>query len=116
MKPSLFGRLALSALAGRYTRELSDQGRTFLRVLDGNLLLAIYYSGQVVELLEREPPRQTVNDRNIRALVEGCRARGHRVQVGGELFSDAMGPPGTPEGTYVGMVRHNVETITEALK
>lgn len=57
----------------------------------------------------------TVNDRNIRALVEGCRARGHQVSIGGELFSDAMGASGTLEGTYVGMVRHNVETITEAL-
>ncbi len=58
----------------------------------------------------------SVNDRNIRALVEGCWARGHQVVIGGELYSDAMGSPGTPEGTYVGMVRHNVNTIAEALK
>jgi manganese/zinc/iron transport system substrate-binding protein len=38
------------------------------------------------------------------------------VVVGGELFSDAMGRPGTPEGTYVGMVRHNVDLIVKALK
>jgi manganese/zinc/iron transport system substrate-binding protein len=38
------------------------------------------------------------------------------VVVGGELFSDAMGPPGTPECTYVGMVEHNLNTIVEALK
>lgn len=58
----------------------------------------------------------SVNRRNIDALVEGCAARGHRVAVGGELFSDAMGQAGAPEGTYLGMVRHNVETITKALK
>jgi manganese/zinc/iron transport system substrate-binding protein len=58
----------------------------------------------------------SVSDRNIRALVEGCQARGHEVDVGGELFSDAMGEPGTPEGTYEGMVRHNVETIVNALE
>lgn len=58
----------------------------------------------------------SVNERNIRALVEGCRARGHAVRVGGELYSDAMGPPGTPTGTYAGMVRHNVNTIVAALK
>jgi manganese/zinc/iron transport system substrate-binding protein len=58
----------------------------------------------------------SVSERNIRALVEGCEARGHHVRVGGELFSDAMGRPGTPEGTYVGMVRHNVETIAKALE
>lgn len=58
----------------------------------------------------------SVPDKNVRALIEGCRARGHGITVGGELFSDAMGKPGTPEGTYVGMVRHNVETIVKALK
>ncbi len=58
----------------------------------------------------------SVSERNIRALVEGCEARGHHVTVGGELFSDAMGRPGTPEGTYAGMVRHNVETIARSLE
>jgi manganese/zinc/iron transport system substrate-binding protein len=57
----------------------------------------------------------SLSDRNVRALVEGAAARGHAVKVGGELFSDAMGRPGTPEGTYEGMVRHNVETIVRAL-
>ena len=52
----------------------------------------------------------------IEALVEGAAARGHTVAVGGELFSDAMGPEDTPEGTYVGMIRHNVRTIVEALR
>jgi len=54
--------------------------------------------------------------RSIEAVQEGCHARGHEVAIGGELFSDAMGAKGTPEGTYVGMVRHNVNTIVEALK
>lgn len=54
--------------------------------------------------------------KNIRALVEGCAARGHRVVIGGELYSDAMGPEGTHEGTYIGMVEHNLNTIVEALK
>jgi manganese/zinc/iron transport system substrate-binding protein len=58
----------------------------------------------------------SVSDRNIRSLVDGCAARNHTVKIGGELFSDAMGPPGTPEGTYPGMVRHNVRTIVEALE
>lgn len=58
----------------------------------------------------------SVSQRNIRALVEGCAARSHRVEVGGQLFSDAMGKTGTPEGTYVGMVRHNVDTIRRALE
>ena len=57
----------------------------------------------------------TVSDRNVRALIEGAKARGHVVRIGGELYSDAMGPPGTYEGTYIGMVDHNVTTIARAL-
>lgn len=58
----------------------------------------------------------SVPKRSIEALVEGARAKGHTVVIGGELFSDAMGAEGTPEGTYIGMVRHNVDTIVKALK
>lgn len=57
----------------------------------------------------------TVSDRNVRAIVEGAAARGHRVAIGGLLFSDAMGPAGTYEGTYIGMIDHNVTTIARAL-
>lgn len=57
----------------------------------------------------------SVSDRNIRALIEGAAAEGHDVIIGGELFSDAMGEPGTYEGTYVGMIDHNVTTIATAL-
>jgi manganese/zinc/iron transport system substrate-binding protein len=53
--------------------------------------------------------------RSIEAVQAAVRARGFRVEIGGELFSDAMGSPGTPEGTYVGMVKHNIDTITQAL-
>lgn len=57
----------------------------------------------------------SVPHKTIESLVEGCRARGHEVRIGGELFSDALGAEGTAEGTYIGMVRHNVETIVRAL-
>lgn len=57
----------------------------------------------------------TVSDRNIKALIAGAKARGHTVVVGGELFSDAMGNAGTYEGTYIGMIDHNVTTIARAL-
>jgi manganese/zinc/iron transport system substrate-binding protein len=53
--------------------------------------------------------------RNIEAVQAAARARGFEVAIGGMLFSDAMGDPGTEEGTYPGMVRHNVRTIVEAL-
>jgi manganese/zinc/iron transport system substrate-binding protein len=58
----------------------------------------------------------SVADQNIRALLEGCKVRGHDVAIGGTLFSDAMGKEGTPEGTYEGMVKHNVDTIVKALQ
>lgn len=59
----------------------------------------------------------SVSAKNVEALLEGAqKGRGHKVVVGGELFSDAMGDASTPEGTYEGMIRHNVNAITKALK
>ncbi|HEX2091378.1 MAG TPA: zinc ABC transporter substrate-binding protein [Longimicrobiaceae bacterium] len=60
--------------------------------------------------VESSIPRRT-----IEAVQEAVRARGWEVRIGGQLFSDAMGNPGTPEGTYPGMVRHNIDTIVGAL-
>lgn len=57
----------------------------------------------------------SVSSKNIQALVDGARSRGHDVRIGGELFSDAMGSSGTTEGTYVGMLDHNVTTVARAL-
>jgi manganese/zinc/iron transport system substrate-binding protein len=57
----------------------------------------------------------SVSDKNIKALIEGCKSRGHAVRIGGQLFSDAMGKPGTYEGTYIGMIDHNVTMIARAL-
>lgn len=57
----------------------------------------------------------SVSDKNIKALAEGAAAKGHEVVIGGELFSDAMGVSGSYEGTYIGMIDHNVTTIARAL-
>lgn len=57
----------------------------------------------------------SVSPATIEAVREGCRARGWDVVIGGQLFSDAMGEAGTPEGTYIGMVTHNIDTIVGAL-
>jgi manganese/zinc/iron transport system substrate-binding protein len=57
----------------------------------------------------------SVPPRTVEAVQAAVRAQGFDVQIGGELFSDAMGSPGTPEGTYNGMVRHNIDTIVGAL-
>jgi manganese/zinc/iron transport system substrate-binding protein len=70
-------------------------------------------------LVEKKVPaifvESSVSDKNIRALIEGCNSRGHVVRIGGELYSDAMGAGGTYEGTYLGMLDHNITTITRAL-
>lgn len=58
----------------------------------------------------------SVPKKAIEAVIEGAKEQGHEVVIGGELFSDAMGEAGTEEGTYLGMVRHNVDTIVNALK
>ncbi len=80
-------------------------------------------TGDVQDLAEFIAARQipaifvesSVPQRNIEAVQAAVKSRGFDVQIGGELFSDAMGNPDTPEGTYIGMVRHNVDTIVNAL-
>lgn len=58
----------------------------------------------------------SISERSINAVIEGANKKGHIVDIGGELFSDAMGEEGTEEGTYIGMYKHNVKTIVEALR
>ena len=70
-------------------------------------------------IFEREIPalfvESSVPQRTIEAVQAAVRAQGFQVRIGGQLFSDAMGDPGTPEGSYVGMVRRNIDTIVAAL-
>lgn len=54
--------------------------------------------------------------RIIEAVRAAVRARGFEVRVGGELYSDALGDPGGPAATYLGMVRRNTDTIVRALR
>ena len=58
----------------------------------------------------------SVSDKALKAVIEGAKEKGANVTIGGELFSDAMGAEGTEEGTYIGMYKHNVDTIVDALK
>ena len=52
----------------------------------------------------------------IKAVQAAVRAKGFEVEIGGGLFADAMGTPGTPEGTYIGLMRYNIDTIVNALR
>lgn len=58
----------------------------------------------------------SVAPKSLEAVVKGCKGKGHDVKIGGTLFSDAMGEEGTPGGTYIGMIRHNLKTIVNNLK
>ncbi|MCC6797462.1 MAG: zinc ABC transporter substrate-binding protein [Candidatus Hydrogenedentes bacterium] len=58
----------------------------------------------------------SISPKSIEALVRGVEGKGGNVKIGGQLYSDAMGADGTPEGTYIGMVRKNADTIADALK
>ncbi len=77
--------------------------------------------GELVEfIVERKISavfvESTISEDNVRALIEGCKARNHALRIGGELFSDAMGAKDSAEGTYVGMIRNNVNTLVQALR
>lgn len=61
--------------------------------------------------IESSVPRRTVE-----ALQAAVNSKNHDVKIGGSLYSDALGNPGTPEGTYIGMFKYNVRTIVNALK
>jgi manganese/zinc/iron transport system substrate-binding protein len=70
-------------------------------------------------IVERQIPaifvESSVPQRNIEAVQAAVQDQGFDVKIGGSLFSDAMGTSGTPEGTYIGMVTHNIDTIVAAL-
>lgn len=58
----------------------------------------------------------SVSPKAIEAVVVGSGQKGHQLKIGGTLYSDALGEAGTPEGTFTGMVRHNVNTVVSSLK
>jgi manganese/zinc/iron transport system substrate-binding protein len=76
---------------------------------------------RIAELIARRGVRavfveSSVPPQTIQAVLAAAERRGGRARIGGELFSDAAGDPGTPEGTYVGMVEANVEHLVEGLR
>ena len=58
----------------------------------------------------------SISSKSLQAVIEGCKSKGYNINIGGSLYSDAMGPKGSPDGTYKGMLRHNTYTIVNALK
>lgn len=70
-------------------------------------------------LVERKIPavfvESSIAPRSIDALIESCASAGHELKKGGELYADVLAPPGEPGDTYAGMMRHNADTIVNAL-
>ena len=70
-------------------------------------------------LVEKKIPaifvESSVSRKSVKAVIEGAARQGHLVKIGGELFSDAMGPANTYKGTYIGMMDHNITTIVNSL-
>lgn len=68
---------------------------------------------------ERQVPavfiESTINPRTVQAVIDAARQKGHTVEIGGQLYSDAMGESGTSGGTYIGMLHANTRHIVEAL-
>lgn len=58
----------------------------------------------------------SVSKERLQQVIDGCKAKGHTVVIGGELYSNALGEKGSPAETYLGMLRTNVKTIVTALK
>ncbi|MBK1727024.1 metal ABC transporter solute-binding protein, Zn/Mn family [Halorhodospira neutriphila] len=73
----------------------------------------------VSTVVERRIPavfiESTINPRTVEAVVDAAGRRGHELAIGGELYSDALGSPGSGAGTYISMLRSNTETIVRGL-
>lgn len=88
---------------------ISTESETSIREMN-ELVALVVERGIDVIFIETSVP-----DKNVMAIIEGAASHNHRVRVGGELFSDAMGPTGSYQGTYIGMIDHNATTIAGAL-
>ena len=54
------------------------------------------------------------NTQNPKVIAQITKETG--ATVGGELYADGLGAPGGDAATYLDMMRHNVDTIVNALK
>lgn len=102
-----FGRMLGLEVVG--LQGLSTEDEIGLSDIDNTIALLLKHGVPAVFI------ESSINPASIEAVIEGAKKRGLAVELGGQLYSDAMGAADTEEGTYVGMYRHNVDTIHEAL-
>ena len=107
---------AFKYLGQRYQMEV--------RGLQGISTTAEYGIRDITDLVDLIMARQikaifvesSVPKRSVEAVIAAARSRGHELKLGGTLYSDALGPEGSPADTYLGMFYHNVSTIKNALQ
>ena len=103
-----FGRMHELEVVG--LQGLSTEGEIGVSDIQSTIDIIMEYQVPAVFI------ESSINESSIQAVIKGAKSDGLDVKLGGELFSDAMGTAGTEEGTYLGMYRHNINTIYEALK
>ncbi len=97
-----FDVVGLQGLSTATEAGVQDVQKTAAYIID-NKIKAVF--------IESSVPKRTVE-----ALQAAVNSKNHNVVIGGTLFSDALGNPETPEGTYIGMFKYNVHTIVSSLK
>lgn len=102
-----FGRLHDIEVVGLQGLSTEDE----IGISDINDTIAIIKEHKVPAIFVES----SINSSSIEAVIEGAKSEGIDIELGGELFSDAMGSPDSEEGTYIGMYRYNVNTIYDAL-
>lgn len=58
---------------------------------------------------------QTISPKAIEAVVAGCANQNHEIKLAGPLYTDSLGAKDSEAGTYIGMVKTNVQVIFESL-
>lgn len=102
-----FGRMQQIRVVGLQGLSTEDE----IGLSDINAIIKILTEFQVPAVFVES----SINPDHIKSVIDGAKSSGLDVKLGGELYSDAMGAAGTDEGTYIGMYRHNVNTIYAAL-
>lgn len=59
-------------------------------------------------------PETSVRDNQVKAIIEDCEAKKHKVEIGNKLYSDALGASDSPANSYINMIRYNVYEIVKA--
>lgn len=71
-------------------------------------------------VIERNIPaifvETSTSNKTAQAIIDGTKEKGYELQMKGPLYSDALGEPDAPAGSYIGMVKTNVQMIVEGLK